>query len=494
MGRLRTITRRTFVVASVAITGGVIFGYWKYKQPFGNPLLDELADGEAALTPYIRIDKNGITIITPRAEMGQGVHTTLAALVAEELDVKLNAVAIEHGPASNAYYNEVLLEEGLPFAQTDRSKMAERVRAFSRVPAKFLALQVTGGSSSVPDAYVKMRQAGAAARDVLVRAAAMRLGVEPGVLRTENAAVIAADGTRISYTELAEAAAGIEPPAEPRLKPPSEWRLLGKSLPRVDMVAKSTGTAEYAIDVRLPDMLFATVRRNPHLGSGMSGYDATSAKSMPGVVEIVELDDGIAVVADNTWRAFRAANAIEFDWQPATYPLTSDAILEATAAAIDDDRQDSQHRDDGDIDKAMIEADSIEAEYRAPMLAHATMEPMNATALLKDGRLDIWAGNQAPNLAKREASALTDLDEDSVFVHTPYLGGGFGRRAELDFVKIAVQVAAKLEGRPVQVTWSREEDMTHDQYRPAAVARFKGAVEGRFDCGPRSAGGCRIGA
>ena len=476
MGRVGTITRRALLLGSAAVAGGVVFGYWKFRTPYGNPLLNGLSADQAALTPYVRIDANGITIIAPRAEMGQGVHTTLAALVAEELDLRLDDVAVEHGPASSAYFNAALLEEGVPFAPTDDSWKAETMREFTHVPAKFLGMQITGGSSSVPDAFFKMRNAGAAARDVLVRSAAERLGVDPGELRTRNGAVVAPDGTELPYTELAVAAAGLRLPNEPSPKPRSQWKLLGRSLPRVDMVEKSTGTAEYSIDVRLPEMLYATVRTNPRLGGALNGFDDSRARDMPGVRHLVPLDDGLAVVATNTWYAFKAADAISFDWGDAPYPSSTGEMLRSIEAAFDDDYRDSRFRDDGDVETALIEADVVEGEYRVPYLAHATLEPMNATAWLRDGQLDVWVGTQFPTQVVKEARAITGLDPAAIRVHTTYMGGGFGRRTEMDYVRQAVRIAAALDGTPVKMTWTREEDMTHDVYRPAAVARFRGSV------------------
>lgn len=475
MGRLKTITRRTLLIGSAAIAGGVVFGYWRYKTPYANPLLENLRDGEFALTPYIRIDQAGITIITPRAEMGQGVHTTLAALVAEELDVSLADVKVEHGPASKAYYNGAMLEEGLPYATVDTSKTAERVRNFTHVPAKFLGMQITGGSSSTPDAFFKMRKAGAAARFCLLEAAANRLDTSVDSLSTDDGSIVAADGSRLSYTDVAELAAEIDPPDNPALKPQSEWKILGKSLPRVDMVAKCTGTAEYSIDVRLPDMLFATVKMNPKLGGRLKNFDASVAESTPGVKAILPLEGGVAVVATNTWYAIKAANAIEFDWGEAPYPATSSEQFAQVEEAFAGDN-DSQFRDDGDVEAALADATIVAAEYKVPYLAHATMEPMNAVALLADGRLDIWAGNQNPTQAAKEGAKIADIDIDDVHVHTSLMGGGFGRRSEMDFVKLAVQVAQAMPGIPVKTTWSREEDMQHDTYRPLAMARLEGVV------------------
>lgn len=474
-GKLGTITRRTLLVGSAAVAGGVVFGIWRYRTPYDNPLLDDLGPGEVALTPYVRIDDKGVTIIVPRAEMGQGVHTTLAALVAEELDVELGAVRVDHGPASRAYHNRVLLEEAVGMAATDTSAHAERMRKLTHIPAKFLGMQATGGSTSTVDAFERMRKAGAGAREVLVAAAAAELGVDPSGLTTDNGAVVAPDGQRLSYASLAERAATIRPPADPALRPRSEWRLLGKSLPRVDMVSKCTGTAEFSIDVRLPDMLYATIRRNPRLGAGIRGYDASRAEAMEGVVRVVPLDDGVAVVATNTWYALRAAKAIDFDWEQADYPPEIDGHFAAVSAAFDE-KPDSVFRDEGDVEKALIEGADLEGEYRVPYLAHATMEPLNAVAWLKDGELDIWAGNQMPTQAVKEGAAIAALDDGQVRLHTTYMGGGFGRRAEMDFIKTAIHVAVAMEGVPVKTTWSREEDTTHDNYRPLAMARYRASI------------------
>ncbi|MDX1509258.1 MAG: molybdopterin cofactor-binding domain-containing protein, partial [Woeseiaceae bacterium] len=403
------------------------------------------------------------------------MHTTLAALVAEELGVTLDDINVEHGPASKAYYNRVILEEAVPFAQTDFSKTAERMRGVTHIPAKFLAFQVTGGSTSIPDAYDKMRIAGAAAREVLLEAAAVRLGVDKSTLTAKRGAVVSAAGERIAYTELALDAADIELPADPPLKSPSEWRILGQSQQRVDIVAKSTGTAEYSIDTRLPGMLYATVKMNPRLGAPMHGYDGSRAEAMPGVKKIVELDGGVAVVATNTWLAFRAADAIDFDWGDAPYPDDTDGHFDALVDAFAND-PDSENRDDGDVGAALAEGADLEGEYRVPYLAHATMEPLNAVAWLNDDQLDVWAGSQAPTQALKDAATITGLDEDHVRINTTYMGGGFGRRSETDFIKMAVQVAQAMPGTPVKTTWSREEDMRHDTYRPPAIARFRATV------------------
>ena len=276
-----------------------------------------------ALTPYVMIDASGVTIIAPRAEMGQGVHTTLAALVAEEMDIPLDQVTVHHGPASHAYFNGAILEEGVPFAPTDHSWIAGTMRGAMHILAKFLGFQITGGSSSTPDAYDNMRQAGAMARAVLVKAAAAQMNIAETDLKIEGGAVVAPNGKRLTYIELASAAAAIDLPSDAPLKEKANWSQLGKSQPRTDMLAKVTGTAQYAGDVRLSGQLFATVRTNPNLGAAMISYDAKDALAMPGVKYIIELDGGIAVVATSTWAAFGAADAVTFDWGKATYPAKS---------------------------------------------------------------------------------------------------------------------------------------------------------------------------
>ncbi len=353
MSRIGTIARRSFLIGSAAIAGGVVFGWWKYTTPYPNPLEKDLAQGAATLTPYVLIDQSGVTLIAPRAEMGQGIHSTLAALLAEELDLNWDQVRVIHGPASNAYYNGAVMEEGIPFASTNTGWLAETVRSATHIPTKFLGFQITGGSSSTPDAFDKMRLAGAAARAALVGAAAQRLGLDPATLRTEAGAVIAPDGTRLPYTDLAVAAAAVELPAEPQLKPQADWKLLGTSLPRTDMLSKVTGTAQFTIDVRLPDMLFASVRTNPGIGGAMTSFDASAAEALPGVKRIVPVENGVAVIATNTWIAMQALDSITFDWAPAPYPATSAEMQAALGAAFIPDMQDSRQRDDGNVETAL---------------------------------------------------------------------------------------------------------------------------------------------
>lgn len=466
-----TIARRTFLIGSAAIVGGVAFGTWQYRKPLENPLS---TDEGGVITPYVLINNDGVTIITPRAEMGQGIHTTLAALVAEELDLSWDQVRVMHGPPAKAYYNSVLLNDAVPFAPTDHSWIAENARNFMAIPAKFLGFQLTGGSTSTPDGFEKMRAAGAIARSALISAAARQWNMAEAELKTDQGFVVAPDGKRLSYLELASSAAKAPLPDAPQLKPRSEWKLLGRSLPRVDMVSKATGTAIFAGDIRLPGSVFATVKRNAALGGGLSGYDASAAEKMEGVIKIVPLPDGVAVVARSTWQAFEAANAIEFDWGPAPYAQTSQEMRDQIASAFVDDRLDATMRDDGDV--AKIGEKSLDLEYDVPHLAHAPMEPQQATAVFSDGHLRIWAGSQAPGLAQQMAAKAIGIEPAAVEFETTVMGGGFGRRADYDISVQAALIAKAMEGTPVVVTWTREEDMAQGFYRPMAIGKIKASI------------------
>ncbi|MEQ3671127.1 molybdopterin cofactor-binding domain-containing protein [Pseudophaeobacter sp.] len=473
MASLKKIARRSFLVGSAAILGGVAFGTYKYHQPAPNPL--EPGEGKAVLNPFVFVDQSGVTLIAPRAEMGQGVRSSWAALIAEELDVDPAQVNVIHGPAAKAYYNSAMMAEALPGRGYNASDFQHSLGQIVGNFSKFLDLQVTGGSSSMKDGFTRMRLAGASARETLKEAAAKRLGVARALLETDNGYVLAPGDVKLSYAELATEAAALEP-QEPELRPAAQWKYIGKPVPRIDMTAKVTGTAGFGVDTRIEGMKFAAIKQNPHFGAGMRGFDASTAKDMAGVEQILDLGDAVAVVGSNTWLAQQAVEAIEVDWEPATYPKTTDAVFAEIAAAFDGSAN-STMRDDGDVDSLPDGAELIEAEYRLPYLAHATMEPMNATALYTGDALEIWAPNQGPTVVQKAAAALTGLDTEAVTVNTTFLGGGFGRRIEVDYTNRAVQIAQQLKGTPVQLTWSREEDMRHDYYRPGAIGRYRAAVK-----------------
>ncbi|MDU8911100.1 xanthine dehydrogenase family protein molybdopterin-binding subunit [Aestuariicoccus sp. MJ-SS9] len=471
MASIGKIVRRTFLFGGVAIAGGVAFGVWQINKDAPNPLRP--AEGETALNPFVLIDGAGVTLIAPRAEMGQGTRTTWAALLAEELDIAWEDIRVIHGPAAKAYYNHAMMGEGLPNKGYDASAFQQALGETMGSLGKLFDMQVTGGSTAMKDGYERMRVAGATAREMLKAAAANRLGVAPETLGTEDGHVIAADGTRIPYTDLAAEAAGIAPP-NVILREPDQWRYLGRSLPRVDMVEKSTGTAQFAVDTRLPGMKFAALRMSPKRG-GMRSFDGFDAGRMPGVERVIDMGDGVAVVASNTWLAQQAVDAIPIEWEDAPYPAQTDAMFAAIEAAFDTEPN-STMRDDGDVTDLPGGATELSASYKLPFLAHATMEPMNATAWITPEGLRVWAGNQAPTFVRDACAAEAGLSPDQVEVITPYMGGGFGRRGEMDFAVLATRVAKAIPGTPIQLTWSREEDMTHDFYRPAALARMRGAV------------------
>lgn len=473
MASIGKIARRTFLIGVAAVAGGAAFGAWYVMKPAPNPL--KPGDGEATLNPFVLIDGVGVTLIAPRAEMGQGTHTTWAALLAEEMDLDLDQVRVIHGPPAAAYYNTAMLAEAVPSKGYDASAFQHNLGQVVAKMGKVLKMQVTGGSTAMKDGYERLRVTGAATREMLKTAAANRLGVEIETLRTERGAVIAADGTTLPYTELAAEAAEVDPPSV-QLRDPSDWRLLGKTQPRIDVAAKTMGTAQFGIDTRLPGMLFAAVRMAP-TRAGMKRFDAFEAERMAGVEKIVDMGDGVAAIATNTWLAQRAAEAVEVEWEPSSYPETTEEMVAALDAAFDNDAPDSTHRDDGIVTLIPDSAKVVEATYRVPFLAHATMEPMNATAWFDGDKLRIWCGNQGPTFLQARCAEEAGVALEDVEVNVTLMGGGFGRRGELDYAVLATRVAKAVPGTPVNVTWSREEDMTHDFYRPPAQARMKGAVQ-----------------
>ena len=286
------IARRTFLIGAAAIAGGVAVGYYYVSQPWPNPLERDIALGEATFNPFVKISEDDvITVIVPRAEMGQGVQTTLAALVAEELDVPLEKIVVDHGPGDFAYYNSAMLEDAGPFPFFDESFLAEAMRSASGPISSTLGLQVTGGSSSTRDAFDKMRKAGAAARLMLIAEAARQWKVDASTLKTGDGMVIdPASGNKASYGSLAGNASRQQVPADPVLKAKADWKLLGKSQPRTDMLAKVTGTAEFGVDVDLPDMLYGTVRMSPRFGVKAKSMNDAEAMKVPGVLKVVPLE------------------------------------------------------------------------------------------------------------------------------------------------------------------------------------------------------------
>jgi len=478
MSRAGKIARRTFLIGSAAIAGGVAFGYYKYKSPVANPLLDDLPQGAAALTPYVLIDGAGVTLITPRMDMGQGVWSVQAMLIAEELDIDLDQIRVSPGIPSPAYYNSALSHEAVPFDPTDTSFPAETARGVVDAAMKFMGLQLTGGSTTVPDGYEKLRKAGAVARETLKAAAAARTGVPVGDLKTQRGAVVLPDGTRLDYTTLAPDAAVIAPVSDVALRDPKDWRLIGHRVERIDIRAKSTGTQVYAIDLDPEGVVHAALRLNPGRSGAPLRYDAAAAEAMRGVEKVVPVTGGVAVLADNTWRAFQAADAIRIDWPAPAFPaemeehwaILSDGFTEANLSATP--------REAGNVAAALARAGdgALAVEYRAPYLAHAPMEPMSATVLVEGGRAEVWAATQVPRFTQANVAKVLGLPDEAVHVHVQMAGGSYGQRLEDDAIRIAAEIAATVPGRPVKLTLKREEDFATDYPRQIAMARGRGTV------------------
>ena len=482
MGRVKTIARRSFLIGSAAIAGGVAFGTYLYKREGTNPLLADLGPGQTAITPYVIIDANGVTLITPRADVGQGAWSMQAYLIAEELDIDPATATLSPGPASAIYYNGVVGAEAMPIAATSDTLLARTGRGAADVMGKLMGLHITGGSTTVPDMYDHLRMAGAVARETLIKAAMAQTGLPRDQLSTENGCIVLPDGLKLEYIDLAAAAAEIEPVQDVTLRDPSEWRYLGKPIKRTDMVAKSTGTQTYGIDMQMEGMVIATTRTNPAIGGGMVGFDAETARTMRGVQAVMPITGGIAVVADNTWRAFQASQAVECDWGPSPYIGDSAGQFAAVAASFTDEMQDSRFKDEGDVVGALEGAEVINAEYRIPYLAHAPLEPMSVVVKLTQTRLDIWTGTQIPRFVQANAAKLTGLGADDIHVHVLMSGGSFGRRLEDDYIAQAVEIAMQLPDTPIKMVWQREEDFTHDFPRPLAIARAKGSTrDGQVD-------------
>lgn len=478
MGRAAKIARRSFLVGSLAIAGGVAFGVWRAKTPFANPLEDGLDEGTATFNPWVMIDAEKVTLIVPHADMGQGVSSMQAALIAEEMDLDWGGFALSFGVPDKAYYNRAFADEAVPFMSTDDSRMAETMRGIAGGVMKLaMPMQMTGGSTSTPDSFDKLREAGAVARETLKRAAAAETGVPVADLKTANGAVILPDGTARPYTSLAATAAGIDPVTDVALRDPSGWRLIGHDMQRLDTVAKSTGTHAYGIDVAPEGMVHAAVRLNPRRSGAPLRYDPAPARAMRGVIEVVEVSGGVAVVADNTWRAFQAAAALDIDWPPSPYPSDQAAHWNEIAAAFTEDRLDKTWRDDGDVEAALSAGTPIEAEYRAPYVAHQPLEPLNATVLVTDTRVDLWVGHQTVSMIQDAVAAVTGHDRADVHFHNQPIGGSFGHRLELDFVHQAAEIANAMRGTPVKLTYTREEDFAQDFPRQPGIARGRGTVK-----------------
>ena len=388
---------------------------------------------------------DSITVFVDKSEMGQGVYTALTQLLAEELGVALEAIRVEAAPVAPEYVNNLL------------------------------GAQITGGSTSIRDGFEKLRKAGAQARTMLLQAAATHWGVAPGELRIDGGAVLHGK-ERLSYGALAEAAAKLPIPKEITLKPATEFTLVGKPAKRIDTAAKLDGSATYGIDVKLPGMLHGAIAQCPTLGGKLASFDGSAAEAMPGVKKIVGVGNGVVVVAEHYWQARKALEAVKITWDPgANANLGSQGIRSRLRNAAT--REGRGVRADGDASAAIkTAAKVVRATYELPLLAHATLEPQCCTADVRTDGADIHAPTQTQTIAQATAAAAAGLKPEQVKIHTTLLGGGFGRRLEVDVIPAAV-LASKAVGKPVKVIWSREEDTTHDTYRPPAHDEVVGAFD-----------------
>jgi isoquinoline 1-oxidoreductase beta subunit len=483
--------RRTWILSALGATGALVVG-WGLMPPrsrLGQPAAMLPTQGEVALNGWIKIAQDGSVVLAmARSEMGQGVHTALAMLVAEELDVPLARVRLEQAGSDAIYGNVSMLLGSLPFhpLESEHGTKPTKVKVGEWVVSKLareLGINATGGSASVADGWAPLRMAAATARASLVGAAAAQWKVSASEITVHAGRVQHASGQSAHYGELALAAAA-STPANVVPKDRKDWKLIGTAAPRADLIAKTNGSASFGLDVRLPDMLFAAVRMPPMLGGSVGSIDSKAALALPGVQQVVLLDAahgssaGFAVVGQTTWHARQGAQAVVAQWQQRAQGALDTKAIAASLQSQLDRESGFAFFDQGDIEAAEKSAAKvIEASYTAPYLAHATMEPMNCTAQVKNGAVEIWAPTQIPSSARAAAAKAAGVEPDQVTVHVTLLGGGFGRRLEVDFVAQAVKVAMATAGKPVQLSWSREEDMGHDFYRPMHAARLKATVD-----------------
>ncbi|MET0710114.1 MAG: xanthine dehydrogenase family protein molybdopterin-binding subunit, partial [Tardiphaga sp.] len=375
MGDMHRLSRRAFIVGSAAMAGGIAFGSCSEANQSaptgnGNPLAAGLGPNAVTFNPWVEITPEKITLIAQHADIGQGVGSVQPIMIAEEMDLDPGQFEIRFAGPSPAYFNTGFADELAPFLAADQSPAAEEARAVALESLRKSGLQMTGGSSTVPDTYEKLRIAGAVARETLKAAAAKRSGVAVADIRTQSGAVILPDGTRIPYVELSAEAAKISPVLDAKPRDPSKWRLLGKPMTRLDVRSKVMGELKFGIDLKMDGMLFASVKLNPGKGQPLKSYDASKAQSMPGVKKILEIKNGVAVVATNSWYAMRAVEAIDCKWAPSAYPAEQADHWKALEASFKPEFLGKEWRKIGDINAGLKDGTPIKAEYRAPYVAH----------------------------------------------------------------------------------------------------------------------------
>jgi isoquinoline 1-oxidoreductase beta subunit len=427
-------SRREFLQASLTVGGALVFGF---HFPLASTAAATQKQTPFAPNAFIRIDSKGtVTFIIPQAEMGQGVYTSIGMILADELDVAWERVQVEAAPPSDKLY-------------------ANPVFGF----------QVTGNSNTIRAFWMPLRKAGAGARAMLVEAAARRWSVDKNACRTENGAVIhATSGRKLPYGDLLGDASKLMPPQDPPLKAPADFRMIGKPLKRLDTPEKANGKAVYGIDAMPPGVKFATSAACPVFGGKVAHVDDVKAKQIPGVHQVLVFDNFVAVVGDHMWAARQGIAALAITWDEGPNAGVASADIWKQIRAVSEESGVAA-KAKGDASKALAEGTRLDAAYEMPFLAHAPMEPMNCTAHVRADSCEVWVGIQVQTRAQAIAVKVTGLPAEKVIVHNHVLGGGFGRRLEVDFIEQAVRVAKQVEG-PVKLIWSREEDIQHDIYRP----------------------------
>lgn len=445
MNKITNQSRRDFVKTSAAAGGALVLGF---HLP-GRVAQADGGGGYAMPNAWVKVGAdNQVTIMVARSEMGQGVSTSLPMLVAEELDVDINKIKVEFAPPAEVYINSLL------------------------------GGQLTGGSTSVRDAWEKLRKAGASARMMLVAAAAQDWGVDAGQVRAENGSLIGPGGKRMSYGMAAPKAAQMEPPKDVPLKPVSAFKIVGNAKQkRLDTVQKVKGEPTYGIDTRVPGMMYAAVAMSPYLGGKVKAYDDSRAKNMPGVKSVVQYSRGVAVVADSYWQAKKAKDLLEIDWdEGANAGLNMQKIWGGLREAAK--QPGAVFREAGNTDEAMSgAAKTVTATYQLPFLSHSPLEAQNTTAQVSADKAIIITPTQFQQLIPHVVAGATGLKPEQVQVTTTFLGGGFGRRVEVDYAIDAAEISKAAGGVPVKMVWSREDDMTHDSYRPAGLYTLSAGLD-----------------
>jgi isoquinoline 1-oxidoreductase beta subunit len=477
--------RRAFISAGVLAGGAVIFGVAIRPGNRSSKVKDIIADKEdSVFDVWLKISPdNTTTVIIPHAEMGQGVHTTLAMMLAEELDADWNTIKFEEAPAHKQYANYALIQGFATGGKNVPTWLMETVEGTFLTISKKMGFQITGGSASVRFTGVKaMAVAGAATKEMLKKAASSEWKVPTSEIETIESKLIHKASNRIAlYSEFAAQASELSLPVNPSRKTIDEYKIMGTSPPRIDIPAKVDGTAIFAIDTQLPNMKYAAVKASPVFGNKLKAVDQSKIKSLKGVHKIVELDNAVAVIADGYWQAKTALEALEIEFEKSeNNKVSQDTIYSQYSKDLDAISNGKNRKKDyksGDVENAFKKAKIvIEAEYKVPFLAHATMEPMNCTAWVREGICDLWTGSQNPLGFKYAVAKALNLEKENVQVHNQLLGGGFGRRSENDVPVMAAQIAKEVD-YPIKMIWSREEDIRQDVYREATISRFRAGID-----------------